>query len=56
MLQYYITEVLSRAATSTYAEHGAILFTSTCYPIKHECYVHGAEVTPTPEPEEVVEE
>ena len=38
-------EVLSRAATSTYAEHGAILFTSTCYPIMHECYVHGTEVT-----------
>jgi hypothetical protein len=36
-------EVLSRAATSTFAEHGAILFTSTCYPIKHECYTHGAE-------------
>lgn len=36
-------EVLSRAATSTYAEHGAILFTSTCYPIKHECYTHGGE-------------
>lgn len=49
-------EVLSRAATSIYAEHGAILFTSTCYPIKHECYVHGVEATPTPEPEEAVEE
>ena len=33
-------EVLSRAATSTYAEHGAILFSSQCYPIKHECYYH----------------
>ena len=33
-------EVLSRAATSTYVEHGAILFTSQCYPIKHECYIH----------------
>lgn len=34
-------EVLSRAATSTYAEHSAILFTSTCFPIKHDCYTHG---------------
>lgn len=36
-------EVLSRAATSEYAEHGAILFTSTCYPIRHECYTHTTE-------------
>lgn len=36
-------EVLATAATSVYAEHGAILFTSQCYPIKHECYVHTAE-------------
>lgn len=35
-------EVLAAAAVSVYAEHGAILFTSQCYPIKHEYYVHGA--------------
>lgn len=33
-------EVLSIAATSTYAEHGAILFTSQCVPVRHECYTH----------------
>ena len=26
-----------------HTKHGAILFTSTCYPIKHECYTHFAE-------------
>ena len=26
-----------------HTKHGAILFTSTCYPIKHECYTHGGE-------------
>lgn len=36
-------EIMSRAAVSTYAEHGAILFTSTCYPILNGYYVHGAE-------------
>lgn len=36
-------EILATAAISTYAEHGAILFSSQCYPIKHECYVHTAE-------------
>ena len=36
-------EIMSRAAVSTYAEHGAILFTSTCYPIMHGYYVHGVE-------------
>jgi len=36
-------EVLAAAAVSTYAEHGAILFTSTCYPIMNHCYVHGVE-------------
>lgn len=36
-------EVLSRAAVSPYAEHGAILFTSRCYPIKNECYEHTAQ-------------
>lgn len=33
-------EVLSRAAVSTYATHGAILFSSTCYPIKNDHYSH----------------
>ena len=41
MYQYYITEV--RKTVSGEFEHGAILFTSTCYPIKHECYAHGVE-------------
>lgn len=36
-------QVLAIAATSEYAQHGAILFASTCYPIKHECYVHEVE-------------
>lgn len=38
-------EVLARAAVSAYAEHGAILFSSQCYPIKHECYEHKQEQT-----------
>lgn len=33
-------EVMSRAAVSTYAEHGAILFSSQCNPIKNGCYIH----------------
>lgn len=33
-------EVLAAAATSTYAEHGAILFTSQCIPLRHEVYSH----------------
>lgn len=33
-------EVLSRAATSAYAEHGAILFDSRCRPIMHSCFDH----------------
>lgn len=37
-------EVLSRAATSIYAEHGAILFSSKCYPLMHDCYEHEMEV------------
>ena len=36
-------EVLSRAATSAYAEHGAILFSSQCYPLMHDYYEHKAE-------------
>jgi len=33
-------EVLAAAATSAYAEHGAILFTSQCIPLRHEVYSH----------------
>lgn len=36
-------EVLSRAAVSDYVEHGAILFSSQCYPIKHDCYFRKVE-------------
>lgn len=36
-------EVMSRAALSAYAEHGAILFTSQCYPIMNGYYVHAEE-------------
>jgi len=36
-------EILSRAAISTYAEHGAILFSSKCYPLMHDVYEHKQE-------------
>ena len=36
-------EVLARAAVSTFAEHGAILFSSTCYPLMHAYYEHPSE-------------
>lgn len=46
-------EIMSRAAVSNYAEHGAILFSSEGFPIMHHCYKHEAVVTPV---EEVAEE
>lgn len=33
-------EVLSQAAVSEFAEHGAILFTSQCVPLMHQFYTH----------------
>jgi len=33
-------EVLAQAAVSTFAEHGAILFTSQCVPLMHQFYTH----------------
>lgn len=37
-------EILSRAATSEYAEHAAILFSSKGNRIMDKCYYHTAEV------------
>ena len=37
-------EILSRAATSTYVEHAAILFSSRGNRIMDKCYYHTAEV------------
>jgi len=46
-------EIMSRAAVSNYAEHGAILFSSEGFPVMNHCYKH----TPVVEPvEEAVEE
>ena len=39
-------EIMSRAAVSNYAEHGAILFSSEGFPIMNHCYKH--EVAPEP--------
>lgn len=36
-------EVLARAAVSNYAEHGAILFSSKCFPLMHAVYEHESE-------------
>lgn len=36
-------EVLSAAAVSDLAEHGAMLLSSQCEPIEHKCYYHAAE-------------
>ena len=33
-------EILARAAVSDYADHGAIIFSSQCFPIDNKCYRH----------------
>ena len=47
-------EIMSRAAVSNFAEHGAILFSSEGFPIMNHCYKH--DVVPEPEETEPVEE
>lgn len=42
-------EILSRAATSSYAEHAAILFASTGNRIMDKCYYHTAASAPVEE-------
>lgn len=36
-------EIMSRAAVSEFAEHGAILFSSRCKRIMDKCYIHATE-------------
>ena len=36
-------EIMSRAAVSEFAEHGAILFSSRCKRIMDKCYIHTTE-------------
>lgn len=45
-------EIMSRAAVSEFAEHGAILFSSRCKRIMDKCYIHAT----TPAESEVTED
>lgn len=36
-------EIMSRAAVSDFAEHGAILFNSRCKRIMDKCYIHATD-------------
>lgn len=48
-------EIMSRAAVSEYAEHGAILFSSEGFPVMNKCYKHEAAPEVPEEPAETEE-